>query len=293
MTTPPGVFAVVGDLVEDIIVWVEGPIEHATDSPARIVRTRGGSGANVAIAAGGVAGATGVRFIGRVGSDPLGSQLEKEMTDAGIDARLQHEGRTGTIVILVDASGERTMIPDRGAAAELGAIDPAALRGVGWLHLTIYGFETAVSTKALLDLAEIAHRNDIAVSIDASSVSVLRKLGFDEVHSLFDRLAPTVVFANEDEAEFLELLTRVPVAGRTVLVKRGADPVSIVTADGTVDVEIPPVDEVRDSTGAGDCFAAAFSIASMSGRTASEAVSDAAAAAAIVLKTPGATAVLA
>ena len=40
---------------------------------------------------------------------------------------MQRAGRTGAIVILVDAVGERTMITDRGAAAELEPIDP------GWL----------------------------------------------------------------------------------------------------------------------------------------------------------------
>ena len=43
-----GVLAVVGDLVEDIVVWADEPLRVATDTAARIFRARGGSAANVA-----------------------------------------------------------------------------------------------------------------------------------------------------------------------------------------------------------------------------------------------------
>ena len=63
----PGVLVTVGDLVEDVIVWSDGPTRHATDNPCVVRRSRGGSAANVAAFASALMPA---RFIGCVGDDP-------------------------------------------------------------------------------------------------------------------------------------------------------------------------------------------------------------------------------
>ena len=66
----PGVLCVIGDLVEDVVVHAAASPARGTDTPARIDRTRGGSAANVAVAA--VAAGCATRFIGRVGDDSVG-----------------------------------------------------------------------------------------------------------------------------------------------------------------------------------------------------------------------------
>ena len=60
---------VIGDLVADLIVLGGATLERGTDNPAEVRLTRGGSAANVAVAA---AARHPVRFIGRVGDDTLG-----------------------------------------------------------------------------------------------------------------------------------------------------------------------------------------------------------------------------
>ena len=98
---------------------------HATDNPAVIHRTRGGSAANVAaFARRGTA--VPARFIGCVGADPAGDMLCAELAGRGVDVRVQRRGRTGTIVVLVDGDGERTMYPDRARRRRAG-------RGAGLL----------------------------------------------------------------------------------------------------------------------------------------------------------------
>src|SRR6478735_7210944 len=120
-----GLVSVVGDLVEDVVVWVDGPVEHGTDNPATVRRAPGGSAANVAAA---VARAGGrARFVGRVGDD--GDGLVARLIADGVEALVQRGGRTGTVVVLVEPEGERTMFPDRAASADLAAIDPAWLAG--------------------------------------------------------------------------------------------------------------------------------------------------------------------
>ena len=56
-----------------------------------------------------------------------------------------------------------------------------------------------------------------------------------------------------------EPVTFGPDGGYTIVVKNGADPTVVIGVDGTrVHVLVPPLDGVRDTTGAGDAFAAGF-----------------------------------
>ena len=110
----------VGDLVEDIVVWLAGAPGEGTDTDARVFRRRGGSAANVAALC--AASGTPARFVGHVGADDLGDRLLASSRASGVDvASCERGGRTGTIVVLVAPGGERTMLTDRGAALDLAA----------------------------------------------------------------------------------------------------------------------------------------------------------------------------
>jgi sugar/nucleoside kinase (ribokinase family) len=277
--------AVVGDLVEDVVVWPDGPVRTGSDTPARVFHSRGGSAANVAVAA---APLVPTRWLGCVGTDALGDRLLAELADAGVEVRAQRRGRTGTIVVLVDPAGERTFLPDRGAAGELHDVDPAQLDDVAVLHVPAYGLlggRTAASVHALLDTAAEC---GVAVSLDASSWAVLQAYGREAYRELVLRVRPVALFANADEARELELLTR-PLPGVRVVRKDGPRPTTVVEADGTLlQVPVDPVDGVRDSTGAGDAFAAGWLSARMEGLGARERVERGHALARQVLTSPGA-----
>jgi len=277
--------AVVGDLVEDVVVWPDGPVRTGTDTPARVFHSRGGSAANVAVAA---APLVPTRWLGCVGPDPLGDRLLGELQAAGIDVRAQRRGRTGTIVVLVDPDGERTFLPDRGAAGELHDVDPAALDDVAVLHVPAYGLlggRTAASVHALL--ATAADRG-VQVSLDASSWAVLRAYGLEAYRELVLRVRPVALFANADEARELGLRDR-PLDGVRVVLKDGPRPTTVVAADGSrLRVPVEPVAGVRDSTGAGDAFAAGWLSARMDGLGARARVERGHALARQVLTSPGA-----
>ncbi|GAA1942783.1 carbohydrate kinase family protein [Agromyces allii] len=289
-----GVLAVAGDLVEDIVVWASEPVHHATDTAARVHRARGGSAANVAALA---ARLVPTRFIGRVGADAAGDALEAALAASGVDVRVQHAGRTGTVVLLVDVDGERTMYPDRGASAELSAVEAAWLDDVAWLHLPAYGFEREPMRSELVRLAALA-RDDRAgdattgVSIDASSTGLLEGLGVGFALDLVRGIRPDVLFANEDEAALLGLTGGGPLAASvapTVVVKHGALPTDVIV-DGRLAarVDVEPVAGIRDLTGAGDAFAAGFLAATLRGADAATAALAGHRAAASVLTQPGA-----
>jgi sugar/nucleoside kinase (ribokinase family) len=247
-----GRLAVVGDLVEDVVVWPEQPLRRGTDTPARVFRSRGGSAANVAVAA---ARDVPVRFAGCVGDDPLGDRLVAALVEAGVEPHVQRRGRTGSVVVLVDVDGERTFLPDRGASAELRAVDDAFLDDVDVLHVPAYGLHGGTTADAVRDLSRRARDRGVEVSLDASSVAVVEAVGVEPFRDLVERLRPLVLLANADEARLLGLRERpLPVE---VVVKDGPRPTTVLGRD-TLVVPVDPVDGVRDTTGAGDAFAAGW-----------------------------------
>jgi sugar/nucleoside kinase (ribokinase family) len=279
-TGGPGVLVTVGDLVEDVVVW-PAPLtppappdarqaggqaarqaRHGTDNPAVIHRTRGGSAANVAAFA---RAAVPARFIGCVGADPAADVLCEELASHGVDVRVQRRGRTGTIVVLVDGDGERTMYPDRAAAAELSEVPASWLDGAAFLHVPSYGFAAEPAASAVLRLVGDAGQAGIPVSVDASSTGMIREYGIGRYLDLLDAVRPAVFFANAHEARLLNV-ERPQFAKALVVVKDGARAATvIVPGDATRAVPVPPAPAARDSTGAGDAFAAGFLAARMRG----------------------------
>lgn len=248
--------ATIGDLIDDIVVSLQAPINVASDTSAHISHRRGGSAANVADSAA-MLGQP-VRFLGQVGDDATADVLVGELTRSGVDvSAVKRSGTTGTIIVIVDAEGERTMLTDRRACLELADPEPAWLEGVRCLHVPFYSLVEAPIGETTRTLIGWAHDRSIAVSIDASSTSVLAAAGMPDARKLIVALRPTVVFANEDEADLLGLSGALGDA--LTVVKRGPRPALVFNGPANA-VEVPavPVASGADTTAAGDAFAAGF-----------------------------------
>jgi sugar/nucleoside kinase (ribokinase family) len=280
------VLVTVGDLVEDVIVWPQAPTRYATDNPSVVHRARGGSAANVAVFASPLLP---TRFIGCVGEDPAADTLTRELTGHGVDVRVQRRGRTGTIVILIDSDGERTMYPDRAAAAQLTAVPEAWLESAAVLHAPSYCFAAEPTGSAVLEMIRYASQAGIPVSLDASSTDMIETYGLNRYLDLVEAIRPAVFFANADEAGLIDL-GRLQFAATLTVVKNGADSTTVTPPGGAPrKVPVPPSPLVRDSTGAGDAFAAGFLASRVLGADPVEAAGAGHEAARAVLFSPGAT----
>ena len=279
------VLVVVGDLVEDVVVWSPGPVRYATDNPATIHRSRGGSAANVAAFA---APLVRTRFLGSVGPDALGDALVAELTGRGVDVRVQRHGRTGSIVVLVDGKGERTMYPDRAAAGELTEVSAGWLESARILHAPSYNFACEPAASATANLLIRAGAAGVHVSLDASSTGMLEEYGVARYLELLETVRPAVFFANAREAELLDV-GRPQFARTLTVVKDGPRPTTVlVPGAAAFSVPVPPVPDVRDSTGAGDAFAAGFLASRLRGADPAAATRAGHALARSVLLSPGA-----
>lgn len=248
--------ATLGDLVEDIVVRHDGPINEASDTAAMITRRRGGSAANVASVAAELG--SGSRFLGQVGTDAIGRALVGELADEGVDVTcVRTAGTTGTIVALVDHTGERSMLTDRRACLELDQPESAWLDDVTMLHVPLYSLVEAPISVTAATVIEWAHEREIAVSIDASSTAIMKTFGLVRARKLILEINPEVLLANGAEARALGIDG--PFGDSLTVVKNGPSP-ALVFARGSSPVEVPAiaVDSVPDTTGAGDAFAAGF-----------------------------------
>jgi len=283
------VLCTIGDLLEDVVVWLGHEPHHASDTPAKIVRTRGGSAANVAMFAALQFGSS--RFIGQVGDDRLGTQLCEMLSANKVDVLAARTGRTGSIVVLVYPNGERTMLSDRGAATQLSELPQDFLTGVTALHVPAYSLTSEPLATTAIAAISAARSRGVFVSIDASSTSVLSDFGVQKFVDLVTRLAPDALLCNQDEAQLLGLGVTAPMVGAALtIIKHGAMPTVAITSSGVVtSVDVPIVANIADTTGAGDAFAAGFVNEFVTTRDVTRAINTAHALARRVLGSPGAT----
>ncbi|WP_298177758.1 sugar kinase [Saccharomonospora sp.] len=261
---------VVGDVGLDIVARHENPIVHGGDTRAAVAVTGGGAGANTALWLRDQGADP--TLVARVGDDAGGRLLRSELEAAGVHCEFAVDPDTATccVVVLVDAEGQRTMLPDRGANKRFRPDDiPAtALEGADHLHLSGYVLLDPSSRAGGLEALTEAKRRGLTTSVDPQAAALLT----DPQAFLADVQGVDLLLPNADE---LRALTgsQAPEAARRLLDSVGAVAVTFglegaawVDDDGIVTAPAEPVQCV-DSTGAGDAFDAGVIIAWLQGES--------------------------
>ena len=207
-----------------------------------------------------------VVFAGRVGARDA-AYHRRELARAGVRARLaaDREAETGSIVIMVEPDGERTMYTDRGANLRLRRADvPARLfDDAAVLHLTGYTFCEPPLLEVALWLLGEARARGLAVTVDPGSAAFLARM--EPAAFLRWTEGAAVCFPNRDEAAVLTgeadplaMAARLTRYYGVVVVKLGgAGCVLAVPGEAPVPIAAHPV-RATDTTGAGDAFCGAF-----------------------------------
>lgn len=242
------VICTLGDLLLDVVVKLSRPLADGDDTNGETRAGAGGQAANVA--AWSAALGAGARFIGKRGADAAGELVEADLLRRAVEVfGPPPVGRNGVVVSLVDLEGGRTMVSDRGVAPQLAPdeLEPEWFEKAAWLHLSGYSLMGEPIGSAAERAVELARAAGARISVDLSSVNLIREFGAVDLADRFARLRPDVVFGNEAEHEEL------PVPSEVQIVKRGPRGATI---DGR---DLAPVHgDVVDSTGAGDALAAGY-----------------------------------
>ena len=263
---------VIGDVNVDVIAATSGPIRHGSDSAADIHLVGGGSAANIASWL--AWHDTPVTLVGCVGADSVGNDAIAELTSRGVTSHIRQipQASTGMCIVIVDPSGERSMLPDAGANESLRSADVSqeSLEDASVVLVTAYPLLRNSTRGQILDILRRCHARNIPTVIDAASAGPIADAGAQTVREL---LAGNHVVLNADEACALMGSTDPVDAARhlshtcaSVILKQGSEPAVVFVDAAAVASATPPRCTVIDTTGAGDAFAAGYLTGWVQGR---------------------------
>jgi sugar/nucleoside kinase (ribokinase family) len=260
----------IGDVMLDVVVALQAPINYGEDTPSKITTHGGGAAGNVAswIAHAGTAAS----IVARIGNDSAGAAITSEFEDLGVDysSLRKTSDATGVVVVVVDKKGERTMFPEAGANSGLVITDMPDLAGFDAAYVSGYALLNPRSRTGVLDMIAVIKSAGLPIFYDTVTVGAMQEVDRALIQSwlpLMDYVLP-----NEEEALYVadasdidSALTKLLELCPAVIIKRGPSGVIAQNRGGTR-IDIAAIKTVvADTTGAGDSFAAGFIATKISG----------------------------
>ena len=231
------------------------------------IETSGGSAGNTAA---GIASFGGkVAYIGKVADDHLGKIFRHDIKAIGVDYNtpaLDQGEMTARSMILVTPDGERSMNTYLGACAKLSAkdIDPEIVAQSKITYFEGYLWDPEEAKAAIREAARIAHENERLVAMTLSDAFCVDRYR-DEFLELMRSGTVDICFANEGELKSLYQTSDLTTGMNAIredcnlsAITLGAGGSMIVTREKTGQIDAQPIDELVDTTGAGDLYAAGF-----------------------------------
>ncbi len=230
------------------------------------VEVSGGSAANTiaGIASFGANGA----FIGKVRDDQLGKIFAHDIRSIGVDFTTDaalNGPQTARCLVLVTPDGERTMNTFLGASQNLSVddIDEDQVASAHTLYLEGYLWDPVQAKEAFLKAAQHAHTASRQVALTLSDAFCVDRYR-DEFRNLLARDVD-ILFANEAEimslfqqSDFEDAVKKAGEECKLAVLTRSEKGCVILKDGERFDVPAMKIDEVVDTTGAGDLFAAGF-----------------------------------
>ena len=229
-------------------------------SGMKIHRSTGGSAGNTVCALAALGANPG--FIGKVGQDETGAFFGDTLRQRGVNALLATcDLPSGIASTFISTDGERTFGTYLGAAATLRAEDLSRKMFAGYNYLYIEGY-LLQDHDLMLRAVQLAKEEGLQVCLDMASYNVV-----EAERDFFDQLIVKyvdIVFANESEALAYtgkaphEALEEIASKCSIAVVKTGKEGSIVKKGTEVIQLLSCPVDNVLDTTGAGDFYAAGF-----------------------------------
>lgn len=229
-------------------------------SGMKIHRSTGGSAGNTVCALAALGANPG--FIGKVGQDETGAFFGDTLRQRGVNALLATcDLPSGIASTFISTDGERTFGTYLGAAATLRAEDLSRKMFAGYNYLYIEGY-LLQDHDLMLRAVQLAKEEGLQVCLDMASYNVV-----EAERDFFDQLIVKyvdIVFANESEALAYtgkaphEALEEISSKCSIAVVKTGKEGSLVKKGTEIIQLLSCPVDNVLDTTGAGDFYAAGF-----------------------------------
>ena len=257
---------VIGSISTDFVVTTNRvPKQGETVYGQAFETTFGGKGANQAVAAARLGGQ--VQMFGCVGGDQFGQETKANLARNGVDVtavKTIENTTTGSAHITV-FEGDNAIVYVPGANQEV-TVDYLKSVEADLLTCTYFVIQNEIPMPSIQYLIDLAEAHDIKVTYDPAPFIEIDKGYLEKV----DYLLPNETEAKEmfGDLDTDALLGQYPAQ---LLVTMGGDGVRY--HDGEMAVHVPAIKgNVVDTTGAGDTFSGAFTVALSKGNSLADAI---------------------
>ena len=207
-------------------------------------------------------------FIGKVADDDLGSAFINGLNKEGVQfgsSQFSDTEKTGRCIVMVSKDAQRTMSTYLGISQKLNEkdINEDLIKKSKILYLEGYLWDLDDAQSAIRKSISIAKENGTKIAFSVSDVFCIER--FRESFLEIIKNDCDIVFANEEEIKALtggsnidEDLNTLMKEDKILAITRGEQGALIISQNNKYEISSEKIDNLVDTTGAGDIFAAGF-----------------------------------